>query len=339
MRRGTLLTQVLAVNLLLIAAAVLAAAIASNPDSALRDRETIGIVLGFALALTVAVNVFLLSQRFEPLERLVEEMEKADLSRPAAGNAPAIGGSEEVRRLGKTFHEMLERLEAERRAGAHAAIEAQERERARIALDLHDEVNQALTGLLMRIEALRRTAPEEVREELAETGAVAARAMQELLTLSRQLRPTTLDDLGLEAALATLTEEVGRRSGIVAIFETEGEPSPLSPDVQIVVYRIAQESLSNAIQHAGASHVRVRLIGFQGGAELRITDDGSGFEPGSQNGGLGIAGMRERALLVNGTLDLESEPGAGTRVRLRAPSADREFDGSYFDTTPGRARA
>lgn len=339
MRRGTLLAQVLAVNLLLIAAAVLAAAIASNPDSALRDRDTIGIVLGFALALTVAVNVFLLSQRFEPLEHLVEEMEKADLSRPAMGRTSEIDGPEEVRRLGRTFREMLERLEAERRAGAHAAIEAQERERARIALDLHDEVNQALTGLLLRIEALRRTAPEEVRGELAETGAVAAQAMDELLTLARQLRPTTLDDLGLDAALATLVEEIGRRSGMVAVFESEGNASPLSPDVQIVVYRIAQESLSNAVQHSGARHVRVRLLGGTGMTELRVSDDGSGFEPGSENGGLGIAGMRERALLVNGTLDLDSQPGAGTRVRLRAPSADRESDGPQPDTRPGRTGA
>lgn len=321
MRRGTLLTQVLAVNLLLIAAAVLAAAIASNPDSVFRDREVIGLVLGFALALTVAVNVYLLSRRFEPLERLVEEMEKADLSRPAPPQA-SVEGPEEVRRLARTFHEMLERLEAERRAGAHAALEAQERERARVALDLHDEVNQALTGLLLRIEALRRTAPEEIRVELAETGAVAAQAMQELLTLARQLRPTMLDDLGLKAALAELVEEAGRHSGIATTFETEGEIDRLAPDVQLVAYRIVQEALSNAVQHSGAEHVRVRLLHGGGNLEVRVTDDGLGFAPTTESGGLGIAGMRERALLIGGILELESEAGAGTRVRLRAPSAD-----------------
>ncbi|MDQ3103103.1 MAG: sensor histidine kinase [Actinomycetota bacterium] len=318
MRRGTLLTQVLAVNLLLIAAAVLAAAIASNPDSTFRDRETIGVVLGFALALTVAVNVFLLSQRFEPLEHLVEQMENADLSRPTAADAPPIEGPEEIQRLSRSFHEMLERLEAERRAGAHAALEAQERERARVALDLHDEVNQALTGLLLRVEAMRRTAPEEIRVELAETGAVAARAMDELLTLARQLRPTTLDDLGLSAALAGLVEETGRRSGIVTAFESEGDVKELSPDVQLVAYRIAQEATSNAVQHSGAGHVRVRLLESDGDMELRVSDDGSGFDPSEHGAGLGIAGMRERALLINGVLDIESVPGAGTRVRLRA---------------------
>lgn len=318
MRRGTLLTQVLIINLLLIAAAVVAASIASNPDSSLRDSATIGLVLGFALATTVAVNVYLLSKRFEPLERLVEEMEQADLSRPTpSASLPEPKGPEEVRRLSVTFREMLERLESERRAGASAALDAQERERARIALDLHDEVNQSLTGVLLRLEALRRTAPEEIRDELAETRAVAARAMEELLTLARQLRPTSLDDLGLEAALEGLIEETGSHEAMASSFEAEGDVSGGSADAQLVVYRIAQEALSNAIQHSDAKQIRVRLIGTGSGLELRVSDDGAGFDPDRCQAGLGIAGMRERALLANGTLDVESEPGAGTRVRLR----------------------
>lgn len=319
MRRGTLLTQVLLVNLPLIAAAVIAASIASNPDSTLRDGAATGLVLGFALAATVAVNVYLLSRRFEPLERLVEEMDAADLSgAPVTRDAPEPTGPEEVRRLQRTFREMLERLEAERRAGTSAALEAQERERSRVALDLHDEVNQALTGLLLRIEAARRKAPPELSEELAETGAVASRAMEELLALARHLRPTTLDDLGLRAALATLTEEIGNRSDIVAVFESDGEFSTLPAESQLVAYRIAQEALSNAVKHAEAEHVRVRLLRVEKGLELRVSDDGRGFDLDRGEPGLGVAGMRERALLVGGRLEIDSEPAAGTRVRLRA---------------------
>lgn len=327
MRRGTLLTQVITVNLLLIAAAVLAAAIASNPGSELGDRETIGIVLGFALAVTVAVNVFLLSRRFDPLERLIGEMERADLSKPdAARVATAVAGSEEVERLSRTFRDLLERLDAERRAGAQAALQAQERERARIALDLHDEVNQSLTGLLLRIEAMRRTAPEEIRTELAETSAVASQAMEELLALARQLRPTMLDDLGLAAAMQALTAETGRRRGIRVVFETSGPVEEAHEDLQIAVYRIAQEALSNAVQHSSAEHVRVRLAVAGGRLELRVSDDGHGFDPGVRRGGLGMAGMRERALLVGGTLAVDSVHDAGTRVTLRAPSADEGID-------------
>lgn len=319
MRRGTLLTQVISVNLLLIAVAVLAASIASDPDNPLRDSATIGLVLGLAVAMTVAVNVFLLSRRFEPLEHLVEEMERADLTRPSPANDLAeAGGSEEVRRLATTFRQMLERLEAERRAGASAALEAQERERARIAFDLHDEVNQALTGVLLRIEALKRKAPEDIRPELSDTRDVAARAMEELLALARQLRPTSLDDLGLVAALAGLVEEADGDRALETVFESEGDPSAASDEVQLVTYRIAQEALSNAIQHADAGHVRVRLIAQGEHLELRVTDDGRGFDVDGPSDGLGLTGMRERALLVNGLLDVESIPNEGTRVRLRA---------------------
>ncbi len=173
---------------------------------------------------------------------------------------------------------MLERLEAERREGASLALAAQERERARIALDLHDEVNQSLTGVLLRLETMRRTAPEEIRDELAETREVAAQAMEELLALAHRLRPTSLDDLGLRAAIAGLVEENGRRTGIETTFEFEGDVHGLSPDVQLVTYRVAQEALSNAVQHSGASHIRVRLIRVNGELELRVSDDGSGFD-------------------------------------------------------------
>ena len=319
MRRGTLLTQILVVNLPLIAAAVVATSLASRPNSALQENATMGLILGLALALTVAINVYLISRRFEPLEQLVEDMEAADLTRPVAPDERSEPtGPEEVRRLQHTFREMLARLEAERRAGTSAALEAQERERSRVALDLHDEVNQALTGLLLRLEAVRRKAPPELSDELAETAAVAGRAMEELLTLARQLRPTTLDDLGLRAALAGLVEEIGSRSGIETAFESAGEFATLASDCQLVAYRVAQEALSNAVQHGEASHVHVRLLRAGEGLDLRVCDDGRGFDAVHDPHGLGIAGMRERALLVGGRLDVDSEPGSGTKVRLRA---------------------
>ena len=318
MRRGTLLTQVLAVNLLLVAAAVVAASVASNPDSVFRGAAT-GLVLGFAVAATVAVNVYLLSRRFEPLEELVEEMEHADLTTPTPSHEMhELGGPEEVRRISRSFREMLERLEAERRQAAKDVLGAQERERARIALDLHDEVNQALTGLLLRLGALRRNAPPQLEAELAETNAVATKAMQELLAIARQLRPTTLDDMGLEAALSGLVTEIGERAGIAAAFESEGDVTQVSDEVGLVAYRVAQEALSNSIQHGSPEHVRVRLLGSDGKLELRISDDGPGFDSSSPRDGLGISGMRERALLVGGSLEIDSRPNAGTRVTLRA---------------------
>lgn len=325
MRRGTLLTQVLVVNLLLVAAAVVAASIASNPESVFRGAAT-GLVLGFAVAATVAVNVYLLSRRFAPLEQLVEAMERADLTRSTpSSELVELGGPEEVQRISRSFREMLERLEAERRRSARDALDAQERERARIALDLHDEVNQALTALLLRLEAVRRqTDDADAAEELGAIGELISRAMRELLDLARGLRPTTLDDLGLKAALATLVEEVGREAPIATGFEVEGDVDALPETIQLVAYRVAQEAVTNVVQHADAQHLRVRLIGSGDAIELRIADDGVGWEGGRESERLGIAGMRERALLCGGELTVESAPGAGTRVTLHARSADGE---------------
>lgn len=323
MRRRDLLTQVLTVNLLLVVAAVVAAVLATNPDINLGEKPEAGIVLGLAVGLTILINLYLLQRRFGPLERLGDQMERADLSRPRANlRDVAVEGPEEVVRLHLAFRRMLERLEAERRRASSAALEAQEEERARVARDLHDEVNQSLTGLVLRIEAMRTHAPPGFADELAETRAVAGQAMEELLALARQLRPTALDDLGLGAALAGLVEDSGRTSGVETSFEASGDPSTLPDDVQLFTYRIVQEALSNAIRHADASSIRVNLIRDADGLELRITDDGSGLDPKRIGTGLGLAGMRERALLVGGRLELESRPPLGTRIRLTVPAAD-----------------
>jgi len=333
MRRTNLLTQVLVVNLLLMVAAVVAAGIAGNPSLDLGQRPESALVLGLAVALTILANVFMLQRRFRPLERLVDEMERADLSRPRANLRSATDGRsdpEEVARLQLAFRRMLERLEAERRRTSSAALAAQEEERARIARDLHDEVNQSLTALLLRLEAARVKAPVELAHELADTKALANQAMEELLMLARQLRPTALDDLGLKAALAGPVKELGRQGRIKASFEAHGDFSALPPDVQLVVYRVAQEALSNAARHSGAETVRVRLLREQSPSgegnrvELTVGDDGSGFTFDQAARGLGIAGMRERALLVGGEVEVESRPDVGTRVSLTVPlqSAD-----------------
>jgi two-component system sensor histidine kinase UhpB len=324
MRRRDLLTQVLVVNLLLIVAAVVAAVIAANPDGSLGDTPEAGLVLGFAIALTIVLNAFLLQRRIKPLEDLVDRMERADLSRPGANlkltETPA--GPEEVARLHYAFVRMLERLEAERRRASSAALDAQEEERARIARDLHDEVNQSLTGLLLRLEAMREKAPPELTGALAEVRTLANQALQELLALARQLRPTALDDLGLKAALAGHVAAVGRQSGIETSFESEGDIASVPQDVQVVAYRVAQEALSNAVRHSGAAHLNVRLEREDGSVELSVADDGRGFTFEQASRGLGLAGMRERALLVNGELQVESRPQVGTKVRLLVPIAN-----------------
>jgi two-component system sensor histidine kinase UhpB len=322
-RRRTLFTQVLALNASLVCLAALLAATLAGLQ--LDETARVVTVILSAAALSLVVNLAVLRRRFTPLENLIEEMEKVDLTRPGANLPPSIDGkaeTEEVERIELAFLRMMRRLEAERRRAGSAALRAQEQERARVARDLHDEVNQSLTGVLLHLEAARAAAPPELQAELDQTKAAANQAMSELLTLARQLRPTALDDLGLRAAVEGLTSSFD--AGDVAIsFEAKGDLSTLPEDVQLVVYRVTQEALSNAARHADPSRIDVRLRREGEEVLLEVVDDGSGFAFAEAEKGLGLAGMRERSLLVDGELSIESRPGNGTTVRLRvAPGAE-----------------
>jgi two-component system sensor histidine kinase UhpB len=242
-------------------------------------------------------------------------MDEVDLSGPELRAAAAPHAAKEVQRLTSGFNRMLDRLQEERRAAGRAILRAQETERQRIAQDLHDEVNQALTAIKLRLSATTQDAPESLRRELRETKHLVDTAMDELLHLARELRPTALDDHGLIPALRSQVSDFADRTGIRADFVRHGQIPMLSDEEQLVIYRVTQESLSNIVQHAGARTVSVDLA-FNGGTVLRVTDDGCGFA-GARNGGLGLQGMRERALLVGGQLAIWSEPGHGTRVELR----------------------
>jgi two-component system sensor histidine kinase UhpB len=281
------------------------------------------VVIGLALVvLALALALVRERRRLRPLEDLVEAMEKVDLSSPRPllpASIDGVGETEEVARIELAFLRMMRRLEAERRRAGSAALHAQEEERARVARDLHDEVNQSLTGLLLRLEAARESAPPELEDELAETKALANQAMGELLSLARQLRPTALDDLGLAAAIEGQVEQL-RRGEIDARFDVQGDFSDLGEDAQLVVYRVAQEALSNAARHSGAARVEVRLRRAEaGGVLLEVNDDGRGFAFDESERGLGIGGMRERALLIGAELTIESRPDSGTTVRLDVP--------------------
>jgi two-component system, NarL family, sensor histidine kinase UhpB len=319
MKSRSLLTQILVVNLLLIIAAVLLAAIAVDPHfhRAAQGRE--GMVLGLALFATMLGNWVVLRRRFKPLDELISAMETIDLVEPSERpGAARRADSSEVRRLGVAFDRMASRLEAQRREAGRAAIQAQERERRRIAQDLHDEVNQALTAVSLRLQASIEHASPQLRRELSETKRLATQAMEELLTLARQLRPAVLDDHGLLPALHSQVRDFSEQTGINANFNARGVMPQLTPEQQLVIYRVTQEGLSNVAQHSGARKVDVELS-FVGRTVLRIKDDGRGFagtNGASRNGGLGVVGMRERALLVGGQLTLWSAPGQGTRVEL-----------------------
>ena len=194
-------------------------------------------------------------------------------------------------------------------------------ERNRLARELHDSATQSLYGVTMFAEAAARLLTsgqtEQAADHMREVRATASEALREMRLLIFELRPPILEEQGLEAALQARLESVEGRSGLQFEFEAEGVDD-LPPDVEEPLYRIAQEALNNALKHAQASKLSVCLTQDQQNVVLEITDDGVGFDPNKTRtrGGLGLAGMEERAALLGGRLVVDSEPGQGTRVRV-----------------------
>jgi two-component system sensor histidine kinase UhpB len=318
---SSLAGQVVAVNALLVVATLFAASAAANLDLKLHDERFSFALLALTIVLILLVNMMMLRRRFLPLERLIATIEAIDPSAPGELTLPTDPQeAEEVDRLAASFRRMLGRIEDERRRSGQLVLRAQEEERRRLARDLHDEVNQALTAILLRLEALSQAAPPELTDELREVKRLVNQAMNELLQLARQLRPTALDDHGLLPAMASQVRRFAAQTGIKADLNASGEETRLQPDEEIAVFRIAQEALANVARHAGASQVKVDLRADKEGIELTVRDDGRGFEPEMRVGnGLGLGGMAERARLVGGELTIESQPGAGTQLCLKVP--------------------
>jgi len=255
------------------------------------------------------------------LERLIDRVERID---PAVPVANPLGEPEpvaEIDRLSSSFRRLLDRIEEERRRSGTLVMRAQEEERRRLARDLHDEVNQALTAILLRLEALGQDAPPQRAGEVAELKRLVNQAMDELLNLARHLRPSALDDHGLMPALEAQLKRFSSRTGVEVRLNREGDPDQLPEDVQTALYRVTQEALANVARHAGATVVEVDIVVGER-VELRVRDDGAGFHPGelareSGGSGLGLGGMAERARLAGGELDVRSAPGGGTTVTMR----------------------
>jgi two-component system sensor histidine kinase UhpB len=317
MRKPTLATQILAINALLIVATAAAAIAAArlSLDDVVGRRQALVLVAG--ILGMVLVNSVVLRRRFAPLEKLIDVMERIDLASPGQRADVPEADSEDVIRLVQAFNRMLGRLEDERTRTAAAVLQGQESERARVARDLHDECNQALTAVLLRLEAHVHDAPPELQDELRETKTVAITAMDELLRLARELRPAALDDHGLQTALRTQLERFTEATGVPAQLRCYDPLTDLADHEQTVVYRVVQESLSNITRHADARSVLVETGRDHGRPVVRVVDDGVGFSTLEGSDGIGLVGMRERARLARGRLQVASAPGRGTAIELR----------------------
>jgi two-component system sensor histidine kinase UhpB len=318
-RDDSLIGQVVAANVVLVTFTLFAASLAAGLDISVAEQRWQFLILALAIVLTLCVNLWMLQKRFAPLERLVDRVESIDPAEPSTFELDE-DPVDEIDRLAGSFHGLLRRVDEERSRSGKLVLHAQEEERRRVARDLHDEVNQALTAVLLRLEALALDVPPEQADQVAELKRLTGQAMDELLHLAHQLRPTALDDHGLGPAIEAQVRDFSERTGADARFQLHGDPTGLDEETQTVVYRVAQEALSNAAQHAHPGRIDVDLTASEDGAELRVRDNGAGFDPlVGRDGGLGVAGMVERARLAGGVLDLRSARGAGTELTLRIP--------------------
>jgi two-component system, NarL family, sensor histidine kinase UhpB len=312
--------RIFAINAVLLVAATLTLALSpATVSSDLLVREVL--VLAFGLMLVLILNFVLVRRSLDPLERLTDAMRDADLLAPRARLVPT-GGGREVRELTRAFNEMLSRLERERRESGRRAVGAQEHERRRVALELHDEVGQLLTGVVLGLDGLTTMVSEDVRPRVTGLQGMVRDGADQVREIARGLRPESLEELGLRSALIGLATAVADRSGLQVTRDIDTALPALSPDTELVVYRVAQEALTNVVRHAGAQRVGIALNQVDGHLELHVTDDGTGMGPGGHRAGRGISGMRERAAYTGGTLNVTRALQGGTTVALRVPIED-----------------
>jgi signal transduction histidine kinase/CheY-like chemotaxis protein len=255
-------------------------------------------------------------------EHCVFDREESDFLR-AVANVLAAGI--ERRRAEAALEENAERL----RELTRRLLGVQEAERRRIARELHDEVGQCLTAAKMALDHVARDQwGPDVGRRVDDAAAMTAQALDQVRNLSRLLRPSLLDDLGLPEALRALVESVAERVGLSADLELD-DVGPIDPDLETACYRIAQEALTNSVKHAGATRLRVVLHRIGDELELIVEDDGIGFDVTAatvqavRGSSLGVLSLQERGILAGGRTEIISRPGGGTRVRTIVPAVGR----------------
>jgi two-component system, NarL family, sensor histidine kinase UhpB len=276
---------------------------------------TEALILAGGMALMLGANALLLRLGLAPLQRVTRAMTTTDLLSPRP--RLEVSGEGEVAALIETFNSMLDRLEAERATSSARALWAQEAERRRVAQELHDEVGQTLTAVLLELKRVTGHAPAPLREELAQVQEITRGSLDEIRRIARRLRPGVLEELGLVSALTALSTETPTPAGLTIRRRMGKDLPPLGEEAELAVYRIAQEAVTNTVRHAGATLLELSLLRSHQGVELRIRDDGRGL--GDAPEGAGQRGMRERALLIGATLTLGTGTTGGTDVRLDVP--------------------
>lgn len=283
-------------------------------------------VLVAALCVSVLLSFLLASVALRPLATLEATAARVWRGDFAARVPASPLADREMARVGTTLNLLLDGIEADRarmRRLATQIIAAQDEERARVARELHDSVAQTMAALVLQVSAARRAADDPaLAAQLDLVREIAGDALEEVRLLSHTVYPRVLDDLGLAAALEWLARSTRESDGLRVTVDAAALPPQLPNAQGAALYRVAQEALRNVVRHAGARHVLIRARSDGARVTLDIHDDGTGFDVAAaeeRRPGMGLFAMRERIGLVDGTLDIESAPALGTRVRAVVP--------------------
>lgn len=302
--------------------------LASNLHNNQQDVATPTSLVLFIIAgllVSVIINFVVLQIAFRPLIDLGRVMRRVQAGEHTL-RAPLTGLDPEADQLAYTFNTMLEAIDNATRFRASQIINAQEQERKRIARELHDETSQLITSLLISLALLEElVTTEEAHERVAETRKLAHQTLRAIRNLSIDLRPSALDDLGLLPAIRWYIKEYQQKCGIAVDLRTSGFKERLPTEVETALYRIMQEALTNTARHAKAHKVKITMKEDSQAIHVLIRDDGTGFDVDGvmrspyQDRGLGLVGMNERAVLLNGALNIASEVGHGTTIKAEIP--------------------
>jgi two-component system sensor histidine kinase UhpB len=290
--------------------------------------ELVLVYVSIGVLLSVTVNFLVLRAAFQPLdslERLADAVRLGDLSARAH---PVPLSDPQIARLVETFNDTLDELERDQdqlRELAMQVIDAQEGERKRIARELHDDTAQVLFAQLLSVTALKSSPYEVVRETAERLETLTVEAIEGVRRLALELRPPALDDLGLREAVGDLAQRFSENTGMHVAFDVHGSRDRLSPEIELVLYRVAQEAMTNVVKHSNATSARITLHRMDDRVDLTVDDNGVGFVPAEsmqrdERGlGLGLFGMEERASLVGGSLAIRQLVPSGTRVAASIP--------------------
>ena len=296
------------------------------PESALLPLIVIFATIGIGLSLVV--NIAVLRAAFRPLASLQRTALAVQAGDRDARTPVDRDSDPEITQLAVALNSTLEELAEDRnqlRDLASQVIRAQEDERRRISRELYDDTAQILFAQLLQVTALKTDADPRVQGIAERLEQSTAEALEGVRRLALELRPPALDDLGLAEALAELCQRFREQTGMVVGLVVGGLRSRLSPDVELVLYRVAQEAMTNAAKHARATRVDISLERTVSSVVLTVRDNGGGFDrnrlfEGDGVGlGLGLFGMEERATLVGGSVSITSQPDRGSSVRADIP--------------------